>query len=69
MVIEVEDRAVEGGTREIRGDEVAGAHGGFIDLVGGGRVPFHRVRAVRRRSERLYERGPARRIRAGGRVP
>jgi uncharacterized protein (UPF0248 family) len=46
LAIEVEDRVAVGGTRRIVGTEVAGAHGGFIDLVDGGRVPFHKVRRV-----------------------
>lgn len=52
--MEVEDRTAEGGTRVIRGEETAGAHGGFIDLADGGRVPFHKVRRVRSRGRVVY---------------
>ncbi len=56
LAIEVEDRIAAGGARTIYGNEVTGAHGGFIDLEGGGRVPFHKVRRVLSGARVLYTR-------------
>lgn len=58
MEIEVEDRSVAGGRRTWLGAEVKGASGGFIDLVGGGRIPFHRVRKVTSKGAVVYAREP-----------
>lgn len=59
MEVEVEDRTARGGTRIVPGGEVRGAHGGFIDLKDGSRIPFHRVRMVRSAGRIVYERGPS----------
>ena len=56
MELDVEDRAAAGGMRTVGGREVQGASGGFIDLVGGGRIPFHRVREVRSSGKAVYRR-------------
>lgn len=60
LEVDVEDRAVAGGARTIRGTEIGGASGGFIDLVDGGRIPFHRVREVRSSGQAGYRRSPPR---------
>lgn len=57
LEIEVEDRVVASGLRTVKGIEVAGASGGFLDMVDGGRIPFHRVRAVRSAGKEIYRRG------------
>ena len=50
----VEDRSALGGSRLVAGAEIRGASGGFIDLVDGGRIPFHRVREVRSAGKVVY---------------
>ena len=56
LEVEVADRTAKGGSRVLKGGEISGASGGFLDLDDGGRVPFHRVREVRSRGEVLYSR-------------
>jgi uncharacterized protein (UPF0248 family) len=56
LVFEVADRAVAGGCRALGGSGIAGASGGFIELRGGGRIPFHKVRRVTRARDVLYRR-------------
>lgn len=55
LEVEVEDRSSRGGTRVVPGPEIRGAHGGFIDLKDGSRIPFHRVRLVRSQGRIVYE--------------
>ena len=56
LVIKVEDRAVAFGSRLLPGGDIVGASGGFIDLQGGGRIPFHKVIRVTDKDGVLYER-------------
>lgn len=56
LEVEVADRFAVGGVRTIRGPEISGASGGFLELKDGGRVPLHRVRAVRSRGTVTYHR-------------
>lgn len=56
LVVEVEDRAVERGSRPLSGADIAGASGGFIEMADGGRIPFHKVRRVKDKERVLYDR-------------
>ncbi len=57
LTLVVRDRTTRAGTAVIRGPEIDGVRGGFVDLRDGRRVPVHRVVEVLSGGERVWPPG------------